>query len=128
MLVADAESFLADMLSIFPLLGLTVFEKAIGIKSSFKHLFMIVAKGISAKGYETSDGFIVLQGSTAVCSEVLSIHRYQYDLRKDLQSQGVMVSRGDLYNLPVPFIRYYQSGKMHSLLCARDGTPAPVYW
>ena len=92
---ADAESFLADMLSIFPLLGLTVFEKAVGIKSSSKHVFMIVAKGISAKGYETPDGFIVLQGSTAVCSEVPSIHHYLSDLRKELQSQGVMVSRGD---------------------------------
>jgi len=56
---------------------------------------MIVAKGISAKGYETPDGFIVLQGSTAVCSEVPSIHHYLSDLRKELQSQGVMISRGD---------------------------------
>jgi hypothetical protein len=61
---ADAESFLADMLSIFPLLGLTVFEKALGTKSRSWHLFSIEAKGISAKGYENPEGFIVLQGST----------------------------------------------------------------
>ena len=92
---ADAESFLADMLSIFPLVGLTAFEKAVGIHSGSKHVFMIEAKGISAKGYETPDGFIVLQGSTAVCSEVPSIHHYLSDLRKELQSQGVIISRGD---------------------------------
>ena len=92
---ADAESFLADMLSIFPLLGLTVFEKAVVAKSSSRHEFKIEAKGITARGYETPEGFIVLQGSTVVCGEVASIHRYMSNLRKELQSQGVLVSRGD---------------------------------
>jgi len=92
---ADADSFLADMLSIFPLLGLTVFEKATVTKGASRHIFKIVAKGISARGFETPDGFIVLQGSEAVNSEVLSIHRYMSDLRKELQSQGVMTSQGD---------------------------------
>ncbi len=92
---ADAESFLADMLSTFPLLGLAVFEKTVVVKSSSRHEFKIEAKGIIASGYETPDGFIVLQGSKAVCGEVPSIHHYLSDLRKDLQSQGVMVSQGD---------------------------------
>jgi hypothetical protein len=92
---ADAESFLTDMLSIFPLLGLTAFEKTAVVKGTSRHEFRIEAKGIIAKGYETPDGFTVLQGSTAVCDEVPSIHRYMSDLRRDLQSQGVMVSRGD---------------------------------
>jgi hypothetical protein len=72
---ADAESFLADMLSIFPLLGLTVFEKTVVAESSSRHEFKIEAKGITARGYETPEGFIVL--------------------RKELQSQGVLVYRGD---------------------------------
>jgi len=92
---ADAESFLADMLSIFPLVGLTVFEKTTVAKSSTRHEFKIEAKGITARGYETPEGFIVLQGSTAVLAEVASIHRYLSDLRKELQSQGVLISRGD---------------------------------
>jgi len=92
---ADAESFLADMLSIFPLLGLTVFEKTVIAENGSKHEFKIEAKGIIARGYETPDGFIVTKGSMVVCSEVPSIHRYLSDLRKDLQSQGVIVPRGD---------------------------------
>ena len=92
---ADAESFLADMLSIFPLVGLTAFEKTTVAKSGSRHEFKIDAKAIFARGYETPDGFVVLKGSTAVCSEVPSIHRYLSDLRRDLQSQGVMVSEGD---------------------------------
>jgi len=92
---ADAESFLADMLSIFPLVGLTAFEKTVVVKSGSRHEFEIAAKGIIASGYETSDGFVVLKGSTAVSSEVPSIHRYLSDLRRDLQAQGVMIYRGD---------------------------------
>lgn len=92
---ADVDSFLVDMLSIFPLLGLTVFEKALGTKSKSKHAFSIKAKEISARGYENPEGFMVLQGSTAVCQEVQSIQRYMSDLRKELQSQGVLISRGD---------------------------------
>ncbi len=85
---ADADNFLADMLSIFPLLNLAVFESVSKAKS--KYVFKIDAKGIHARGYETPEGFVVLQGSTAVCSEVPSIHRYLSDLRKDLKSQGVV--------------------------------------
>lgn len=92
---ADAESFLADMLSIFPLLGLTVFEKTVIAESGSRHEFKIEAKGITARGYETPDGFVVTKGSTVVCTEVPSIHRYLSDLRKDLQSQGVIIPRGD---------------------------------
>jgi len=92
---ADAESFLADMLSIFPLLGLTIFEKIVVVKNSSRHEFKIEAKGITARGHETPEGFIVLQSSTVVLGEVASIHRYLSELRKELQSQGVLVSRGD---------------------------------
>jgi len=95
---ADAESFLADMLNIFPLLGLTVFEKTEAAKSSSRHEFKIVAKGIIARGHETPEGFIVHQGSTAVCNEVASIHRYLSDLRRELVSQEVLVSRGIISN------------------------------
>lgn len=92
---ADAESFLADMLSIFPLVGLTVFDKTMVAKRSSICEFKIESKGISARGHETPEGFIVLQGSAAVINEVASIHRYLSDLRKELQSQGVLISRDD---------------------------------
>lgn len=86
---ADVESFLADMLSIFPLLGLTAFEKAPQIQNERLTLH-IQAKGIAAKGYESSQGFVVLSGSQAVAEEVPSIHRYMSALRQDLLGQGVL--------------------------------------
>ena len=91
---ADADSFLADMLSIYPLLGLSVFEKPKRVKSK-KNILQIESKGIVAQGYESEQGFVVLQDSQAVRREVPSIHRYMSVLRADLEAVGVMVEESD---------------------------------
>jgi len=96
--IADAESFLADMLTIFPLLGVNVFKNVEVANSSSWHEFKIEAKGISARGHEMPDGFVVLKGSTAVLKEVSSIHHFHHhlsEIRKDLQAKGVLISQGD---------------------------------
>src|SRR5271156_3296224 len=59
---AFIESFLQDMLSIFPLLGLGVFEKTETTKKPTE-LLTIDTKGITASGYEDAKGFVVLEGS-----------------------------------------------------------------
>jgi hypothetical protein len=43
--IADAESFLSDVMSIFPLLGLTVFEKTVVAERSSRHEFRLRQKG-----------------------------------------------------------------------------------
>jgi hypothetical protein len=91
--VADVESFLLDMLSIFPLIGLGVFEKAEARKGA-RELLWIVSKGIRASGFENAKGFVVCKGSQAVLDEVPSIQRYVATLRKDLIEQGVIVPNG----------------------------------
>lgn len=87
---ADMESFLVDMLSIFPLLGLGVFEKT-ETKRKPKNLMFIEAKGIKASGYEDAKGFVVRDGSQLVKEEVPSIHQYMTTLRKDFIEQGVII-------------------------------------
>jgi hypothetical protein len=91
---ADVESFLSDVLSILPLVGLTVFERPPGIRTK-KNLLHLSSKGVSATGYETADGFVVREGSTAVVEETKSIHGYLTALRKDLREQEVVVPNGD---------------------------------
>lgn len=87
---ADMDSFLADMLSIFPLVGLTAFAtpRAVGPKKATLHL---AAKGIEAQGYESPQGFVVQAGSTAVVQETPSIHGFLSALRSQLLQQGVLV-------------------------------------
>lgn len=93
---ADVESFLLDMLSIFPLLGLGVFER-IETKKKPADVLYLEAKGIKASGYEDSKGFVVCKGSQLVKAEVPSIHEYMSTLRNDLVVKGVVVENGEHY-------------------------------
>lgn len=93
---ADCESFLADMLSIFPLLGLSAFETP-PAKPKAKTLLYLRAKGIEATGFESSKGFVVRKGSQAVMDEVKSIHRYGSMLRSDLKSKSVLEDKGGVF-------------------------------
>ena len=88
---ADMDSFLADMLNIFPLLGLGVFEKTVTTKASKKDLLHIKAKGIEATGYEDPKGFVVTAGSGMYADETKSIHKGMSNLRADLLQQEVVV-------------------------------------
>ena len=51
--IADVESFLEDMLSIFPLLGLSAFQKVSSGKIKKQQLLSIEFKGIKVTGRET---------------------------------------------------------------------------
>lgn len=88
---ADVESFLLDILSICPLLGLGVFEKAEAERRNTDTLLLHVsAKGVKATGYEDARGFVVCRGSQFVEHETPSTHEYLRTLRKDLVSKGVV--------------------------------------
>jgi hypothetical protein len=93
---ADMESFLLDMLSIFPLLGLAVFEKTETTKKAAERL-KIKAKGIIAFGYEDAKGFVVEKASQLVREEAPSIPRFMSIRRKDLLGQRVIVEEGEHY-------------------------------
>ena len=95
---ADVESFLQDMLGIFPLLGLSVFEKTTAsTKPRRSQMLHINAKGIKAAGYEDAKGFVVLSGSEMVAEETNSIHGYLSSLRNDLKEQNVVEAQGKKY-------------------------------
>tara|TARA_A100001391_G_scaffold191538_1_gene164958 strand:- start:2706 stop:3605 length:900 start_codon:yes stop_codon:yes gene_type:complete len=93
---ADMESFLLDILSIFPLLGLSVFEKTETTKKP-QDLYYIESKGIKATGYEDAKGFVVCSGSQLVKEEQRTIHNYMSTQRKDLLEQGVVEEKGQHY-------------------------------
>lgn len=95
--LALADSFLQDILSIFPLLGLGVFEKTVTIAKKPGDLLTIDSKGIKASGYEDAKGFVVVKGSQLVKAETNTIHQYMSTLRKDLLAQGVIVDQGQHY-------------------------------
>jgi len=96
--VADAESFLADLLLCLPVVGVPFFESPRAGKSSRREL-RLRARGIEATGYDEPEGFVVLAGSRAARNEVRSIHAYLTALRATLLEKGVLVEDGDAYRL-----------------------------
>jgi hypothetical protein len=122
---ADMDSFLADMLSIFPLVGLTAFERP-RAKPGGQALLNLTGKGVTAQGYESPQGFVVIAGSTAVTAETPSIHAYQADLRKELKLQGVLVGDGQFLR----FTQDYAFGSPSTAAAVILGRPAsgPKEW
>lgn len=94
--VADVDSFILDVLSIFPLLGLGVFEKP-EARTKPNDILYIESKGVKATGYEDAKGFIVQEGSEVVKVETSTIHQYMSTLRKDLLEEGVLKENGDRF-------------------------------
>jgi hypothetical protein len=93
---AEMESFLDDMLLVYPVVGVNAFDSA-KIESPAIQRLMIKAKGITATGYDTPAGFVVTRGSEAVTDWVPSAHKYALALWDSLIDRGVLVKSNDRY-------------------------------
>lgn len=95
---ADMDVFLGNILGMLPVLGVHAFEKGIeSIDADRKALLTCAARGASARGRDTAQGFIVLAGSIAAADEVDSLSKHFptiSQLRQDLLSNGVLVPDG----------------------------------
>jgi hypothetical protein len=94
---ADMESFLADMLLIYPVLGISAFEKPdeVSVGVAGPERLYLKGKDTRAEGRETSDGLLVYQGALARSATVPSIHAYALAMRDNLTAAGVFVDDGD---------------------------------
>jgi hypothetical protein len=88
--VADMEVFLDEMLLVFGVLGIGVFQKPLAATSSTLLLYL-TAKGLKAVGYEVDDGFVAQAGSQSPREHVPSTPEPIARLRLTLLSQGVFV-------------------------------------
>jgi len=94
--LADTESFLADMLGIFPLLGLSVFEAKTATARG-KTLLFLHGTGVEAQGYEASQGFVVRKDSKAKAHAAPSSSDGVIRLRNDLIKQEVLTIQDGIY-------------------------------
>ncbi len=95
---AEMESFLEEMLLIYPVLGLMVFEKPPAERPGQRVLFL-KGRGITARGYEAAEGFVVLAGSQAAKDTVPSIQNYLVVQRAGLLERGILVPEGECLRL-----------------------------
>lgn len=93
---ADAEWFLAEMLIIFPVLGIDAFEAAAEpAPGDSLELLFLAERGAEGRGREVADGFVVLKDSRARAKETRSIHTYMRELRQQLLERGVLAAVGE---------------------------------
>lgn len=100
---AEVESFLDEMLLIYPVLGVQVFQKAEEQPSSSVRLHL-VGKDTKAEGTETADGFVVHAGSLARAEAVPSIHPYGAQLRGALVDKGEFEENGKHLRLTKDYV------------------------
>ena len=90
------ERFLEEMLLIYPVLGISVFEKPYAAPPATQ-ILELNAKGIRARGYDTGQGFVVLKGSQAVLERdvAASTHQFMKDMRQSLMDSGIFAQDQD---------------------------------
>ena len=116
---ADVESFLSDMLSIFPLLNLSVFEQIKKTPKSKKALLHISGRGIEGTGYEDSKGFVVCKGTQSPLTDTKSMHDFLKKERQNLIKNGVLVNSKDCYLFSQDYI-FSSPSKAASIVLARN--------
>lgn len=91
---ADMETFLSEMLVVYPILGVTAFEKP--TERSSERL-VLTGKDASATGQRTPEGFLVFAGARARKELVESAQSYQkaVNLRDELLETGVLIEDGE---------------------------------
>lgn len=87
---ADMESFLSDILSILPLVGLNGFETPSDLPID-REVLNLNARGVTARGYESRDGFTVMAGSQSHAEETNVIHQYPVRMRHELRADGILM-------------------------------------
>lgn len=97
---ADTERYLDDLLACLPIVGARFFEATVartsesGVPDGAVELFFKGNKGLTARAYQSADGFVVLKGSYANKNEVPGLAKrfpgYSADRRR-LTEQGILV-------------------------------------
>jgi hypothetical protein len=85
--------FLDNMLGMLPVLGVHAFEQAAPATTAAAPPLYCKGKGVTATGFEASQGFVVKAGSQAVAEAVPSMQLHlpgMYDLRQQLIANGVL--------------------------------------
>jgi hypothetical protein len=94
---ADMQVFLAHMLGMLPVLGVHAFEQPPKVPAPSAPELTCKGKGLLARGYESTQGFVVKAGSQAAVQAVPSVPPGTLAIRQQLQDLGVMVEQGNTY-------------------------------
>ena len=89
--------FLQHMLGMLPVLGVHAFEQPPQAPATSAPELTCKGKGLLARGYESTQGFVVKAGSQAAVQAVPSVPPGTLAMRQQLQDLGVMVEQDNTY-------------------------------
>lgn len=101
--LAEAEGFLAEMLAIFPVLGVSAFDKPVARQVGSVRYFLSGPDALG-EGEDRSDGFLVFAGATARVDETNSLSDPFRRMRARLVSTGVLSRDGDVLRLTEDYL------------------------
>jgi len=111
---ADMQVFLGNVLGILPILGVTAFEQAaVANPAAQSPQLALNAKGVTAHGRETTQGFVVFKGSQSVPDETPSMREHVrgfFELRRELIANGVLGAAGGGYLFTQDYVFSSPSG------------------
>jgi predicted GIY-YIG superfamily endonuclease len=93
----DLERFLENMLLCLPLAGVNFFQKLDTSQSGETELLLKRGKQVIGRGFDRSDGFLVLKGSQATLKVGHNLHGHLTRLRAALCEENVLKEEGDTY-------------------------------
>jgi uncharacterized protein DUF4357 len=123
----DAESFLADLLVILPLLGVNVFEPLLQAAAPERlHLEGPSARG---EGAETDDGgFVVFAGALARTATVESTPGWAANMRRSLVDAGVLVPADGGASLRLARDHVFRSPSAAAAVLLGRSAAGPLEW
>ena len=96
---ADMQVFLENMLGMLPVLGVHAFEQTVSVMAvAPQAILSCKGKGVTASGYQATQGFIVKAGSLAVGEAVPSMQQHvrsMFNIRQELIQNGVLQREED---------------------------------
>lgn len=122
---ADMDEFLAKVLQLLPVLGVTVFEQPEQIAAESEQWLYCETKGLKGKGRRTNSGFLVVAGTHAVKenrpSAVQSVIK-----RNKLIEEGFFTDMGDYYEFPKDY-EFSSPSAAGSAICG-GATNGTTFW
>lgn len=123
---ADAESFLADMLVIYPILGVNVFEP-LGQAAGPDRLHL-EGPSASGEGAETENGFVVFTGGLARTETVESMPGWAGNLRESLVQSGALVPVENGASLRLTTDHVFKSPSAAAAVLLGRSAAGPIEW
>lgn len=122
---AEVATFLDEMLLCFPVLGVSIFEKP-EERPAEKVLLTFTRRNLTATGFESEDGFVVMKGSQASNSAVESMQTFARDQRESLIKAQVLRDAGS--HLEFAYDYEFRSPSTAASIIAGASVNGRDYW